>query len=560
MARTRAGCWMLVGLVACGGGGGGNADAPIDGRPAPDAIPLPDAADAAGGTSFLDPTVLHDVAITIAPGDLASFDEDQQTRVPCDVTIDGTLLATCGCRKKGGIGSVDPVTAKPAFSIKLDEFIPGQKYAGVDKIILNNAISDPTLMHEHVSYDVFRRAGVPAHRTAFAQTSLNGDPRGIYVAIEPVDKEFLRARYGATEDGGNLYESSVVDFALEPDNMDLKDPIGRTRDDMTAAAAAADQTADGQFATVVGALIDLDEYAAFFAVEIALDAEDSLSFGRNNYYMYHRPDTNLFVFLPHGQDVLMGNPALDAMYPPGPRFPSRVNAIPALRANVDTALAAAIVTGGAADPAYLATRIADGVAVVSTTTRTDDFTTGDLAQMNRTAAEFTRQLAYRAAYVAGSAGLPTCGDDVVQGLEQCDDGNTTSGDGCDDQCMPECTAAFSAAAGTWRLCPAERDWATQVATCQGLGGTLAFPTDAADAAALTSIVRRRLAATDFWLGLTDEAAEGTWRTPSGAIAPYLAFAPNEPNGDVAENCLLSDSGQYRDRSCDQNLAALCRMP
>lgn len=41
---------------------------------------------------------------------------------------------------------------------------------------------------------------------------------------------------------------------------------------------------------------------------------------------------------------------------------------------------------------------------------------------------------------AGVVGVPpisTCGNGVIEGLEQCDDGNTTSGDGCDATCADE---------------------------------------------------------------------------------------------------------------------------
>lgn len=553
---------FAVVAIACGGGSGGGGDGrnvdgePRDGTPGADAPGGPDAGPQPD--TFLDPATLHDVAITIAPGDLAAFDHDQTLQVPCDVTIDGTLLAMAGCRKKGGIGSVDPVTGKPAFSIKLDHFVAGQKYNGLDKYVLNNAVQDPSLLHEHVAYEVYRGFGVPAHRTAFATVSLNGEPRGIYVAIEPVDKEFLRARYGAANDGGNLYESNTVDFVLDPDGMDQKDPA--PRDDLNAAAAAVQATPDAEFPATVGALIDLDEFAGYFAADIALDAEDSLCFGRNNYYMYHRPDTDRFVFIAHGQDVLMVNPAFDRDYPPSPRLAARVDGIPALRATVDAKLDAALGAGGAFDPAALAARIDQAVAIVTSTTRTDDFTAGDVATLTRDAPVFAAQIAYRAGWIAGTAAFPTCGDGVVYATEQCDDGNTTPGDGCDDTCMPECTTAFTAAGGTWRVCPARRDWATQVATCQAFGGHLAYPADAADVARLAGVVRRRLGSEDVWVGLTDAANEDAWRTAAGAAAPYLGFADNEPNGGTGENCLISDAGYHRDHSCGGDYAGLCAIP
>lgn len=219
---------LLLGLAACGGDDAGDG---------PDAGPRPDAgpdASLAGGP--LDPAVLHEIAIAIAPGDRDTFDDDQLTRVPCDVTWDGVLVAQAGCRKKGSAGSVDAITGKPAFSIKFDALVPGQQLGPFDKLSLDNALQDPSILHEVVAYETFRRAGVPAHRTAMAVVTLDGVARGVYVAVEPYDKEFLRDRFGAGNAGGNLYESLNADFALDPDNMELKD--GTDRSDLEAAAAA----------------------------------------------------------------------------------------------------------------------------------------------------------------------------------------------------------------------------------------------------------------------------------------------------------------------------------
>ena len=42
------------------------------------------------------------------------------------------------------------------------------------------------------------------------------------------------------------------------------------------------------------------------------------------------------------------------------------------------------------------------------------------------------------------AGAQTCGNGVVEGTEECDDGNTTSGDGCSATCRLENTSAICA--------------------------------------------------------------------------------------------------------------------
>ena len=160
---------VLAAVAACGGDGGGTPDGgAIDAGP-----------DGAIAADPLDPAVLHVVAIDIAAADLASFDGDQTTRVPCDVRWDGALLARSACRKKGSGGSVDAVVGKPAFSIKFDELVAGQTLGPFDKMALDNALQDPSLLHEHVAYEVFRRAGVPAHRTAMARLRPAGSLRSM---------------------------------------------------------------------------------------------------------------------------------------------------------------------------------------------------------------------------------------------------------------------------------------------------------------------------------------------------------------------------------------------
>lgn len=553
MPRPTALLMLAAALAGCGDDGAGPVDAGADASPADAAVP---------GVDPIDPAVLHEIEIDIAPGDLATFDGDQTMRVPCDVRWDGELLAQSGCRKKGSAGSVDAVTGKPAFSIKFDELVAGQKLGPFDKMTLNNGLQDPGLLHEHVAYEVFRRAGVPAHRTALALVTLNGEPRGVYVAAEPIDKEFLRDRYGADNDEGNLYESPSVDFVLDPDGMDLKDPEGRSRADIEAAAAAVAAAPDATFAAEVGALIDLDELTAHLAIELALDAEDGHALGRNNYYLYHRPDTDRFVFLPHGLDVIMVNPALEPDYPPGARLAARVREIPALSAAVDAALADAAATGGALDDDLLGARIDAALALVTATTRDDDFTAGDLANMTRGAPVLAAQLAWRAALLRGEVTDSACGDGVVQGGEQCDDGATADGDGCDATCFPECVA-ISGAGASWRLCPAARDRATAIASCSAGGGSLIVPASLDEAATLARLIRRHLGSADVWLGVTDETLEGTWLTDAGPPPPYLGFTGVEPSGGTSENCAVLDTGTlgaWRDQPCDVGYPALCRLP
>mgnify|MGYP003952264543 CR=1 FL=1 len=59
---------------------------------------------------------------------------------------------------------------------------------------------------------------------------------------------------------------------------------------------------------------------------------------------------------------------------------------------------------------------------------------------------------------------------------------------------------------------------------------------------------------DFWIGLNDKDSEGTWRLEDGTLAPYLNWAPGEPNLGEHENCAAIDipsyAGGWLDAPCE----------
>jgi cysteine-rich repeat protein len=549
---------------AAAGDGGPDSGGGVDGGP--------DGGGGGGWEQVFDPAVLHHVEITIAASDLERFDYDPVNRIPCDVVYDGVALPMSNCRKKGGIGSLDPSSGKPAFSIKFDDLVPGQELHGLDKIVLNNEISDPTLLDEHLAYASYRRAGIPAHHSAHALVTFNGVPRGIYLAVESYDKEFLRHAFGAANDQGNLYEGAIVDFADSPDDVELKHEVeeGRSRDDIRALAAAVNDTPAEGWEAAVGALADLERFERFFALDAMWDDEDGYCFGKNNYYLYDNPVDGKFVMLPHGMDVILLDPAFEPDYPPYGVMARRLREVPALDAAYHAAIAAAVAPGGAFDLDEIETEIDQVTAVLDTAevAADDARTAGDLAQYRARVAAYKTSLGFRRDWLTGTQPLPRCGDGVISRGEECDDGNSDATDGCDSSddsapCAPTCVAV-SGPGGHWALCPAQVSQPDAQAECQAIGGVLGVPEDEATVAFLSDQGLRHFGSVDFWLGVSDEADEGTWRTLGGAAVTFLPWGPTEPNGETQENCALLDTsynGLWRDRLCGEPyVGALCKLP
>jgi spore coat protein H len=213
-------------------------DGPLDRSPPPDRAPdPPDAAPVDPATvDVFDTTRLHRVEITVASEHLPQLESAYEAvdvkRVPCTVVFDGAPLLNSGIRKKGGRGSWRLLAEKAAFSIKFNEFVKGQKLAGLSKLLLNNAVMDPSLMNEHLGFEIARRAGLAAPRTAHAAVILNGQPYGLFVVREAINDDFLRRSFGKDNEDGNLYEGH--DFVRDPESPELKDEVEemRSRDDV----------------------------------------------------------------------------------------------------------------------------------------------------------------------------------------------------------------------------------------------------------------------------------------------------------------------------------------
>jgi spore coat protein CotH len=263
-------------------------------------------------------------------------------------------LTRVGVRNKGQT-SFQPVSGKPGFSVKLNEFVPGQKLDGLKKLLLNNTVQDPTWCNETLTYETYRRAGIPAPRVAFAVVTLNGVPKGIYSIGEAVNAQFLARHYGDGMDQGNLYEGPW-DFSQPVENADLKDEVeeNRSRDDLRALTALVLSPPDQGFAARVAAKLDLDQFIRGYAVDAVTVAWDGYAYDAWNYYLYDHPGSGRFVFLPAGANWPYFRDAADAAPTVDPRVlrslwgmgkdpasflaGARIQPIPSLDARFDAAV------------------------------------------------------------------------------------------------------------------------------------------------------------------------------------------------------------------------------
>jgi spore coat protein H len=305
---------------------------------------------------------------------LARLDVDKEARVPCTIVYDGTTFAMAGIRKKGGNGSWRPLSDKPAFSIKFNEFVQGQKLLGLSKLLLNNAVQDPSFLHEHVTYELARKAGAAAPLTAHGLLTFNGKPYGLYVVREAMNDDFLRRSFGKDHEDGNLYEGG--EFIGSPNSPELKDEQEemRTRADIQEVSRLVNTTPDEQWLAVVGAKLDIPSFLTGYAVESLIDHWDGYFFGPHNYYVYHHPGLDRFVFLVAGADSVLGRvraPSLD----PKVLLARKFLQFPETRAQLAAILKSTIAS---MDAPAMEARLDQAARVIHTHTPTDARVTAEL--------------------------------------------------------------------------------------------------------------------------------------------------------------------------------------
>ena len=90
-----------------------------------------------------------------------------------DVEIDGETVRGVGLRYKGNGTFIEGHESRRySFKIDFNEYVKGQEFRGITKINLNNNITDPSLMREALSYELFREAKIPASRVGYAKVYL----------------------------------------------------------------------------------------------------------------------------------------------------------------------------------------------------------------------------------------------------------------------------------------------------------------------------------------------------------------------------------------------------
>lgn len=231
-------------------------------------------------------------------------------------------LDHCWSRGEDGerVRQYGPSCDKLSLKLKFSEYDKGGRLNGLKRLNLHAMQTDRTSMHELISYATFQEFGVEAPRVLPARVYVNGEFRGLYMAVENVDGRFTKAHFPKSADG-NLYketwphpELGEYDYLLAlRTNEELADVS-----DMITFAQALGVATEENFTQSIGALLDIEQTLRFMAVDRAINNWDSVTafyagLTPHNFYWYHDlGDSNLFRLVPWDVDnTLERDPFMD---------------------------------------------------------------------------------------------------------------------------------------------------------------------------------------------------------------------------------------------------------
>jgi putative membrane-bound dehydrogenase-like protein len=290
-----------------------------------------------------------------------------------DIIINGEALKKIGLRYSGDITYfVSARGLKRPLKIAFDKFsaqqsnvtaqqfnvtaqqsnVTAQQFNGLSAIQLHAMPLDPSKAREAVAYSIFRAAGVPAPRTAFAEVTLtvpgkyDNENLGLYTVVEDVGRSFVANHLSP---GAGLlmrpFRVRGIDFLgddWQPYTEQYRPQRVATNDEAKRViefAGLVNQATDENFSRQIESFIDVDAFLTFMAANALTSNLESFFALGHNYCLYLDPQTGKFAFLPGDLEfslanfLLMGSPeeltdlSLVKPYPGDNKLPERLLAI-----------------------------------------------------------------------------------------------------------------------------------------------------------------------------------------------------------------------------------------
>lgn len=151
---------------------------------------------------------------------LASAPEEEY--IPATVEIDGETFRQVGLRAKGNNSlrlTAEYGLSRYSLKLEFDHYTDGS-YHGLDKLSLDASFQDNSYLKTWLAFDIMEFLGVPTPLRSFVWVTVNGQPWGLFLAVEEPEEAFARRNFGANH--GQLYKPDYRSLAEENADVHLR--------------------------------------------------------------------------------------------------------------------------------------------------------------------------------------------------------------------------------------------------------------------------------------------------------------------------------------------------
>ena len=271
---------------------------------------------------LFDDSRVHTVDLQVE--DWAQFiaDAPAEEYVPCTVVIDGETFRQVGLRAKGNNSrrlTEEYGLARYSMKLEFDHYVDGGNYHGLDKFYLDASFQDNSYLKSYLVYDMMEYMGVPAPLCSYVWVTVNGQPWGLFLAVEEPEEAFARRNFGVAH--GQLYKPDYTSLNAENADVALRyindDPASYPNifNNAKFDVDTADQERLIQALKVLASgenletAVDVDEVLRYFVVQVFVMNWDSyLGHTGHNYFLYE--EDGVLSILPWDYNLAFGTYAL----------------------------------------------------------------------------------------------------------------------------------------------------------------------------------------------------------------------------------------------------------
>ena len=115
----------------------------------------------------------------------------------CNANVAGKSYENVGIRYRG-TKSFATGSKRNAFHIKLNDINKNQNHSGYKTLKLSNALRDPSMVREVLSYEIARKY-MPAPKAGYIKLYINGEYYGLFINVQPIDDKFIADNFGSDD-------------------------------------------------------------------------------------------------------------------------------------------------------------------------------------------------------------------------------------------------------------------------------------------------------------------------------------------------------------------------